>query len=124
MSKARQEDQYLAIKYLNETEKYPIIKLCNAIHVARSAYYKWLIRTPSRRQQINEQVVEWIKQHYEEMNGTLGYRQMTITINREHEVHYNKKHIYRLMQLLHLNELEKFIWGVQVHFSVKNICGA
>lgn len=58
MSEVRQEDQYIAIKYLNETKKYPIIKLCSAIHVARSAYYKWLRRTPSRRQQINEQVVE------------------------------------------------------------------
>lgn len=51
MSEVRQEDQYLAIKYLNETEKYPIIKLCNVIHIARSTYYKWLRRTPSRRQQ-------------------------------------------------------------------------
>ena len=67
----------------------------------------WLKRTPSRRQQISEQVVEWIKQHYEEMNGTLGYRQMTITINREHEVHYNKKRIYRLMQLLHLKSVTR-----------------
>ena len=73
MSEARQEDQCLAIKILNETEKYPITKLCSAIHVARSECYKWLKRTPSRRQQISEQVVEWIKQHYEETNGILGY---------------------------------------------------
>lgn len=107
MSEVRQEDQYRAIKYLNETEKYPIIKLCNVIHIARSTYYKWLKRTPSRRQQINEQVVEWIKQHYEETNGILGYRQMTITINREHNVHYNKKRIYRLMQLIHLKSVTR-----------------
>ncbi len=107
MSEVRQEDQFLAIKYLNETEKYPIIKLCNALNVARSTYYKWLRRTPSRRQQINKQVMEWIKQHYEETNGILGYRQMTITINREHEVHYNKKRIYRLMQLLHLKSVTR-----------------
>ncbi len=74
VNEVRQGDQYLAIIYLNETEKYPIIKLCNAIHVARSTYYKWLRRTPSRRQQINEQVVKWIKQNYEETNGILGYR--------------------------------------------------
>ena len=56
----------MAIRYLNETEQISITKLCEAIHVARSAYYKWLKRTPSRSQQINEQIVEWIKQHYEE----------------------------------------------------------
>lgn len=32
---------------------------------------------------------------------------MTITINREHEVHYNKKRIYRLMQLLHLKSVTR-----------------
>lgn len=92
---------------MNETEKYPIIKLCKSIHVARSAYYKWLERTPSESQQVNEQIAEWIKQHYEETNGILGYRQMTITINREHEVHYNKKRIHRLMQILHLKSVTR-----------------
>lgn len=32
---------------------------------------------------------------------------MTITINREHEVHYNKKRIYRLMQILHLKSVTR-----------------
>lgn len=90
---------------MNEAEHYPIQKLCAAVHVARSAYYKWLHLTPSHSQQINEQLVEWIKQHYEERNGILGYRQMTVVINREHDVHFNKKRIYRLMQILHLNLL-------------------
>ena len=107
LSGVRQEDKYLAIKYLNKTEKYPIKRLCESIHTARSSYYKWLKRTPSYSQQINEQIVEWIKQSYEETNGILGYRQMTITINREHEVHYNKKRIYRLMQLLHLKSVTR-----------------
>lgn len=97
----------MAIRYLNETERYAITKLCYAIHVARSAYYKWLKRTPSHSQHINEQVVEWIKRHYEETNGILGYRQMAITNNREHEAHYNKKRIYRLMQLLHLKSVTR-----------------
>lgn len=101
------EDKYLAVKYLNETEGYPIQKLCALIHIARSAYYKWLKRTPSQSQQENEQLVEWIKQHYEDTNGILGYRQMTITINREHDVHYNKKRVYRLMQMLHLKSVTR-----------------
>lgn len=107
ISGVRQEDIYRAIKYLNETEKYPITKLCAAVHVAHSSYYKWPKRTPIHSQQINEQVVEWIKQHYEETNGILGYRQMTISINREHGVHYNKKRIYRLMQILHLKSVTR-----------------
>lgn len=92
---------------MNEAEHYPIRKLCDAIHIARSAYYKWLHRTPSHRQLVNEQLVEWTKQHYQERNGILGYRQMTVVINREHNVHYNKKRIYRLMNILHLKSVTR-----------------
>ena len=74
VSGVRNEDKYLAIQYMNEAEHYPLQKLCAAVHVARSAYYKWLHRTPSHSQQVNEQLVEWIRQHYEERNGILGYR--------------------------------------------------
>ena len=100
VSEVRNEDKYLAIKYMNKAENYPVQKLCAVVHVARSAYYKWLNR-------INEQLVEWIKQHYEECNGILGYRQMTAVINREHDVHYNKKRIYRLMNILHLKSVTR-----------------
>ena len=92
---------------MNEAENYPIQKLCAAIHIARSSYYKWLKRTPSHNQQVNEQLAEWIKQHYEERKGILGYRQMTVVINREHNVNYNKKRIYRLMQILHLKSVTR-----------------
>ena len=92
---------------MNKTENYPVQKLCKIVHIARSAYYKWLKRTPSSSQLINEQLVEWIRRHYEERNGILGYRQMTIVINREHDVNYNKKRIYRLMQILHLKSVTR-----------------
>ena len=75
------------------------------MHICRSAYYKWLKRTPSKSQQINEELVEWIKELYEEQNGILGYRQITITVNRRHETHFNTKRIRRLMQILHLKSV-------------------
>ena len=101
----RQEDSYIAIQYLNKTEKYPIENLCSKLHINRSAYYKWLKREPSKGQQVNEQLIEWIKELYEEQNGILGYRQMTITVNRVHKTAYNKKRISRLMQILHLQSV-------------------
>jgi len=93
------------VKYLNDTEKYPVKKLCNLIHLNRSAYYKWIKRKPSSSQKANEQIAEWIKVLYENQDGILGYRQMTITLNREHEVQYNHKRIYRLMRILHLKSV-------------------
>lgn len=105
VSGVRQEDSYIAIQYLNKTEKYPIEKLCSKLHINRSAYYKWLKRESSKSQQVNEQLIEWIKELYEEQNGILGYRQMTITVNRVHKTTYNKKRIRRLMQILHLQSV-------------------
>ena len=83
-----------------------IAQLCSiALNVNRSAYYKWRKRTPSGRQIENEQIVEWIKTLYEQQDGILGYRQMTITVNREYNVHYNRKRIRRLMQILRLKSV-------------------
>lgn len=105
VSGVQQEEAYIAIQYLNRTERYPIDKLCAKLHICRSAYYKWLKREPSQHQKTNEQLVEWIKELYEEQNGILGYRQMTITINRVYKTNYNKKRIRRLMQILNLQSV-------------------
>lgn len=105
ISGVRQEDYYKAIQYIHISEGYPIEKLCRKLNVNRSAYYKWLKRTPSGRQIENEQIIEWIKTLYEQQDGILGYRQMTITVNREYNVHYNRKRIRRLMQILRLKSV-------------------
>lgn len=42
---------------------------------------------------------------YEEKNGILGYRQMTIKLNREQDFHVNHKRIYRLMKILGLKSV-------------------
>ena len=105
VSGVRQEDSYIAIRYLHDTQKYPITKLCVAANINRSSYYKWSKRKPSTNQTQNEEIIGWIKELYEEQNGILGYRQMTITINRVREVCYNKKRIRRLMQILGLKSV-------------------
>lgn len=46
-----------------------------------------------------------IKDTYEERNGILGYRQMTINLNREHGLNVNHKRIYRLMKILNLKSV-------------------
>ena len=105
VSGVRQENSYIAIRYLHETEKYPVKKLCTILGISRSSYYKWSKRKPSTKQLENEEIIVWIKELYEEQNGILGYRQMTITINRVHNVCYNKKRIHRLMQILGLKSV-------------------
>ena len=50
VSGVRQEDSCIAIRYLHETEKQTVKKLCGILGVNRSSYYKWLKRKPSTKQ--------------------------------------------------------------------------
>ena len=101
----RQEPSYLAIQYLHEAKRYPISKLCAALHIPRCSYYKWLKREKNNNELLNEQIIEWIQALYIEQNGILGYRQMTITINRNYRTRFNKKRIRRLMRALKLQSV-------------------
>lgn len=42
---------------------------------------------------------------YEERDGILGYRQMTMKLNRENVFHVNEKRIYRLMRIMNLKSV-------------------
>ena len=105
MGEVRQEPAYLAIEYLHDTKSYPISKLCAALRIPRCSYYKWLKREKNSNELLNEQIMEWIKALYIEQNGILGYRQMTIAINRNYQSHFNKKRIRRLMRVLQLQSV-------------------
>lgn len=84
---------------------YPIRELCNIAVIQRSSYYKWLNRKESNNEQLNKKLLHIIKGVYEEKNGILGYRQMTVKLNREHDFHVNNKRIYRLMRILNLKSV-------------------
>jgi len=56
-------------------------------------------------EQFNQTLLPLIKDAYEEKGGILGYRQMTIKLNREHDFHINQKRIYRLMRILNLQSV-------------------
>lgn len=95
----------MAIRDLNETKLYPISELCEIIGIQRSSYYKWLNRKESDNEKFNKEMLSKIKDAYEEKNGILGYRQMTIKLNREHDLKVNYKRIYRLMHILNLKSV-------------------
>jgi len=79
--------------------------LCEIAGIQRSSYYKWLNRTESKNEIFNKELLPTIKAAYEEKNGILGYRQMTIKLNRENTFHVNEKRIYRLMNILNLKSV-------------------
>lgn len=88
-----------------DTEKCTIAELCRIAGIQRSAYYKWLNRKPSANEQFNHSLLQFIKDAYEEKDGILGYRQMTIKLNRENNLQVNYKRVYRLMQILGLRSV-------------------
>lgn len=79
--------------------------MCDIAGISRSSYYKWLNRKESNNEIFNKELLPIIKSAYEEKEGILGYRQMTIKLNRENDFHVNEKRIYRLMHILQLKSV-------------------
>jgi putative transposase len=79
--------------------------LCEIAGINRSAYYKWLHRQKSKNELQNENLLILIKEAYEEKDGILGYRQITIKLRREHNLKINYKRIYRLMKIVGLKSV-------------------
>ncbi|MEC0207405.1 IS3 family transposase [Paenibacillus ehimensis] len=90
---------------LHDTKTYPISQLCEMMGIGRSSYYKWCNRRESDNEKFNRELLPLIRDAYEEKDGILGYRQMTIKLNREHNWSVNYKRIYRLMNILHLKSV-------------------
>jgi len=95
----------LAIQEVQNEKGCSISELCRFAGIPRSSYYKWLHRKESKNEQFNQSLLPLIKDAYEDKGGILGYRQMTIKLNRENDFHVNQKRIYRLMQILNLKSV-------------------
>lgn len=79
--------------------------LCEIIGIARSAYYKWLNRIPTKREYENQELMKELVELYNEVNGIYGYRRITMNLNRRLFMRYNHKRIYRLMKILGLKSV-------------------
>ena len=88
------------MQFLHAEKEYSISEMCTFARLPRSSYYKWLRRTESKSEAFNKRLSILIREAYEERSGILGYRQMTIKLNREHDFHVNAKRIRRIMRIL------------------------
>jgi len=84
---------------LNEKEGYDISKLCEAIGVSRSGYYKRLNRPASRQEIEAEKLAVEIKRIYDESDSTYGVQRIHLAVNRELDGVFNIKRIRRLMRI-------------------------
>lgn len=84
---------------LSTQNNYPASVLCEIVGISRSGYYKWIHRKKSENEMLNEKLLNFIRELYEETDGVLGYRQMTIKIFRDKHIKVNYKRVYRLMKI-------------------------
>nr|WP_306439402.1 IS3 family transposase [Paenibacillus sp. tmac-D7] len=95
----RQENVYLAIQAIQQAESLSIQLLCEVAGIPRSSYYKWLHRVPSVREAENQELTEVMMFLYEKVEGTFGYRQLTLHMRRQTKRPINHKRVQRLMKI-------------------------
>lgn len=71
--------------------------LCDIAGIPRSSYYKWLNREPGSRELENEQLADIMMSLYKKVEGTFGYRQLTLHMRRQIGKPINHKRVQRLM---------------------------
>lgn len=91
------------------------------MEVSPAGYYKWVKHTPPQTQEENEELMKKIQIIFKSLNGILGYRRMTMFINRIYNKNYNHKRIRRLMLKLGLKSHIRRSNGYSTQTSDRNI---
>lgn len=92
--------KYLTIQELHAEKDYPINFMCKILEVGRSSYYKWHNRDIPEKEAKDEELAQIILEYHATFNRILGYRRMTLFVNRLNHTNYNHKRIRRLMRYL------------------------
>jgi transposase InsO family protein len=74
--------------------------ICEVLKVARSAYYKHKNRVKPQKEKDDEQLCALIQEYHATFDGILGYRRMSMFINRLNQQSYSEGYIHRLMMHL------------------------
>ncbi len=72
-------------------------RMCEVLEVSSSGYYDWQQRTPSQRQQANEQLLAAIRREHQASRGTYGSPRIHAPLKRA-DVEAEKHRIARLMR--------------------------
>lgn len=109
--------------YHEEHPETTLSYLCQLAGVSRSGYYKWLSHEATVSEQENQLIMAKIMELHAAHNGILGYRRMTLYVNRELGTNYNPKRILRLMRLLGISSIIRRKRGYCTKAGFKNIEG-
>lgn len=82
-------------------------KLCDLLHLTRSAYYRWLKQTKSPHEKENERIAQKVKEIHE-AHPDMGYRRIRDELFRHHDIHINDKRVLRICRALQIQSTIKF----------------
>lgn len=71
--------------------------MCKVLGIARSSYYKYKKRVKPEKENTDELLCSLINEYHATFDGILGYRRMTMFINRLNQRSYSEGYIHRLM---------------------------
>lgn len=79
---------------------YPIVVLCELLGVSRGGYYKHKNRIKPEKEKQDELICSLITEYHSTFDGILGYRRMTMFINRLNQKSFSTGYIHRLMKIM------------------------
>ncbi len=103
----RQRQAYKVIKECHEEKGYPIETVCALLHVARSAYHKWVSGKLSHRAEENEHLADKIEKLHEECPDK-GYRRLNDNLRHDYGIHVNDKRVLRICQARDIRSTIKY----------------
>lgn len=97
----------MAIKECHEEKGYPIEAACALLHVARSAYHKWVLGRPSRRIVENKRLAARIEKIHEK-SPDKGYRRLNDDLRHNYGIHVNDKRVLRICRIRDIRSTVKY----------------
>ena len=79
--------------------------MCQQLNITRWAYYKWLHREIPAAEKENILLAQLIREYDNRFNHILGYRRMTLYINRLNHKHYSKNRVHRVMMVINIHSV-------------------
>ena len=74
--------------------------MCRQLGISKAAYYKWLHRVVPGTERENLLLAELIREYDEQYNHILGYRRMTLWINRLNAAQFSENRVHRIMKAI------------------------
>lgn len=107
MSQVRQSRIYTAVKECHAEAGYPIETACKLLHVARSAYNRWVSGKVSCRTAENERIAKKVEEIHME-SPDKGYRRINDDLRHDHNLHVNDKRILRICRTRDIKSTIKY----------------